>query len=189
MFRRESKTYPLPYGYTMRYTETFADDGRKIADYWEKIYDGKVINATNGTHIHKGNLYRDGQLIFAYDASKHGAVADVVIRLDEMRHSIATLIFAFNNIDHIDIDWCSCIERDAFEYGINGYTKIHDIRYDSNYEKFMAGFNARHEEMHKTMDSILGSINKTNKTLDERSAEFDKRQAEINAMLDELNDL
>ena len=137
MLHKTNKNYLLPYAYTMRHTETFIDDGTKVADYWEKIYDGKVINATNGTHIHKGNLYRDGELVFAYDASKHGCVIAIQIEFDAMRNSIATLAFAFEGVEPIKINWCHSIERDAFEYGINGYTVIVDKRYGRSFESYV----------------------------------------------------
>ena len=134
MFDRKTNTYRLPFGMTMEHTETFIE-GKKIGDYWKKIYNGNVINETNGKHIYKGNLYRDGELVFAYDASKHGCVIAIQIEFDEMRNSIATL--AFEGVEPIKINWCCPAERDAFEHGINGYTVIIDNRYGHSFESYV----------------------------------------------------
>ena len=129
-------TYQLPFGTVMEHTEYFIDDER-VGNYWKEIYNGYTINETNGTHIYKGNLYRDGKLFFTYDASKHGCVTAIQIDFDEMRNSIATLAFAFEGVEPIKINWCSPTERDAFKYGINGYTVIIDNRYDRSFESYV----------------------------------------------------
>ena len=136
MFDRKTHTYHLPFGIIMEHTESFVDD-KKIADYWKEIYNGYIINETNGTHIYKGNLYRDGELVFAYDASKHGCVTAIQINFDEMRNSIATLAFAFEGVAPIKINWCRPTERDAFKYGINDYTVIIDKRYTHSFESYV----------------------------------------------------
>lgn len=136
MFDRKTHTYQLPFDMVMEHTETFID-GKKIADYWKKIYNGNIINETNGKHIYKGNLYRDGELVFAYDASKHGCVTAIQIEFDKMHNSIATLAFAFEGVEPIKINWCHPAERDAFEYGINGYTVIIDTRYSHSFESYV----------------------------------------------------
>ena len=105
MFDTKLHTHQLPFGMVMEHTETFVDDN-KIGDYWKNIYNGNVINETNGKHIYKGNLYRDGELVFAYDASKHGCITAIKIEFDEMRNSIATLAFAFKDVEPIKINWC-----------------------------------------------------------------------------------
>ena len=129
-------TYQLPFGSLMKHTESFIKD-RNVGNYWEEIYNDNVINETNGSHIYKGNLYRDGELVFAYDVSKHGCVTAIQIEFDEMRRSIATLAFAFEGVEPIKIDWCCPTERDAFKYGINGYTVIIDKRYEHSFESYV----------------------------------------------------
>lgn len=136
MLNSKINTYHLPFGMDTEHTETFIE-GKKIGDYWEKLYNGNVINETNGKHIYKGNLYRDGELIFAYDASVHGCITAIQIEFDEMRNSIATLAFAFEGVEPIKINWCCPTERDAFEYGITGYTVIIDKRYDRDFESYV----------------------------------------------------
>lgn len=136
MFDRKNHAYQLPFGMIMKHTESFIE-GKKIADYWEETFNGNVINETNGTHIYKGNLYRDGELVFAYDVSKHGCITAIQIEFDEMRNSIATLAFAFEGVEPIKINWCCPTERDAFKYGINGYTVIIDKRYGRSFESYV----------------------------------------------------
>lgn len=136
MINENVSTYQLPFDSFMEHTESFIND-RKIGNYWKEICNGNVINETNGRHIYKGNLYRDGELVFAYDASKHGCVTAIRIEFDEMRRSIATLAFAFEGVEPIKINWCCPAERDAFKYGINGYTAIIDKRYEHSFESYV----------------------------------------------------
>lgn len=111
------------------------DSGDRVFEYWKESYNGRLANETNGSHIYKGYLYNDnGECIFEYDASKHGAVVAIRIEFDDLRQSIATL--AFFNHPPVKINWCHPNERVAFKYGINGYTVIIDKRYNHDFENY-----------------------------------------------------
>ena len=137
LFDKNITCTKLPYGRSIRHITTFAD-GKNVGEYWEeRLSNGNVINETNGTHIYKGNLYKDGELVFEYDVSKHGCVTAIKIELDDMRNSIATLAFAFEDVQPVKITWCCPDERDAFKYGITGYTVIIDNRYNRSFESYV----------------------------------------------------
>ena len=76
-------------------------------------------------------------MVFAYDASKHGCITAILIEFDEMRNSIATIAFAFKDVEPIKINWCRPAERNAFKYCINGYTVIIDERYGHSFESYV----------------------------------------------------
>lgn len=120
----------LKYGY-----HPHIDSGDRAFEYWKEFYNGRLVNETNGSHIYKGYLYNDdGECIFEYDASKHGAVVAIKIEFDHLRRSIATI--AFFNHPPVKIDWCRPNERDAFKYGIDGYTVFIDKRYNHDFENY-----------------------------------------------------
>ena len=136
----EETTVPMPHGCKLNITETkkaIGLDSKTIHTVWQKVdTDGNVIAYTDGKSMYAGNLYRNGELVFAYNASLHGAVKAIRIRHNERYQSIATIVFCHPDVPTIDINWCSN-ERDAFYFGINGYTKIFDERFaGQNFEEF-----------------------------------------------------
>lgn len=130
---------PMPDGDTLEYVKfTNPINGHSLGKVWRRLSsNGLLIAEDYSTSAHKRHLYRNGQLEFTYDPSKHGCINAIRIYMDARGHSFAQLAFANMDVEPITIDWTSC-EKDVFAIGISGYTKIFDERFPNRtFESFL----------------------------------------------------
>lgn len=132
LFDTEVQKIPMPDGYcTLEFTNFInPDTGNSCGKVW-RMKDGSdhVISEDYSSCVRKRHLYRNGQLVFTYDPSKHGCVDAIRIYMDERGHSFAELAFSNKDIEPLTIDWTSCEKELFYGVGINGYTKIFDERF------------------------------------------------------------
>ena len=141
---------PMPDGDMLEYVKfTNPINGHSLGEVWRRLSNNGLLMAEDySTSAKKRHLYRNGQLEFTYDPSKHGCINAIriytdgcinAIRIytDARGHSFAQLAFANMDVEPIIIDWTSC-EKDVFAIGISGYTKIFDERFPNRtFESFL----------------------------------------------------